>query len=78
MIAPVAVLKVSPDERDGEIAKVIGAVPPAAVTGVKDVAAVVAVKVLVAIARVVERAGDMVSENVLVAVAAAASVTVTV
>ena len=78
MIAPVVVLKVSPDGKDGEIAKAIGAVPPAAVTGVKDVAAVVAVKVLVAIARVVERAGDMVSENVLVAVAAAASVTVTV
>ena len=78
MIAPVAVLKVSPDERDGEIAKVIGVVPPAAVTGVKDVAAVVAVKVLVAIASVVESAADMVSENVLVAVAAEASVTVTV
>ena len=78
MIAPVVVLKVSPDGKDGEIAKAIGAVPPAAVTGVKDVAAVVAVKVLVAIERVVESAGDMVSENVFVAVAAAASVTVTV
>jgi hypothetical protein len=78
VIAPVVVFSDNPEGRDGEIAKAIGAVPPAAVTGVKDVAAVVAVKVLVAIARVVERAGDMVSENVLVAVAAAASVTVTV
>ncbi len=78
MIAPVEVLSVSPDGRDGEIEKVIGDVPPAAVTGVKDVAAVVAVKVLVAIASVVESAGDMASENVLVAVADDASVTVVV
>ncbi len=78
MIAPVAVFIDSPAGRDGEIAKEIGAVPPVAVTGVKDVAAVVAVKVLVAIASVVESAADMVSENVLVAVAAEASVTVTV
>jgi hypothetical protein len=58
--------------------KTMGAVPPAAVTGVKEVAAVVAVKVLDAIARVVERAGDIANENVLVAVADDASVTVTV
>ncbi len=78
MIAPVAVLKVSPDERDGEIAKVIGVVPPAAVTGVKDVAAVVAVKVLVAMARVVERAAEITSANVLALLAPLASVAVIV
>ena len=78
MIAPVDVLSVSPDGSDGEIEKVIGDVPPDAVTGVKDVAAVVAVKVFVAIASVVESAGDMASENVLVAVADDASVTVVV
>ena len=78
MIAPVVVLKVSPDGKDGEIAKVIGVVPPAAVTGVKDVAAVVAVKVLVAIARVVERAAEITSANVLALLAPLASVAVTV
>jgi hypothetical protein len=77
-MAPVEVLKLKPAGRDGEIARVMEDVPPDAVTGVKDVAAVVAVKVLVAMASVVERAADMVSENVLVAVAAEASVTVTV
>ena len=77
-MAPVEVLKLKPAGRDGEIARVMGDVPPEAVTGVNDVAAVVAVKVLVAIASVVESAADMVSENVLVAVAAEASVTVTV
>ena len=39
-MAPVAVLSASPDGREGEIEKVIGDVPPVAVTGVKDVAAV--------------------------------------
>jgi hypothetical protein len=78
VIAPVDVLSASPAGRDGEMEKTIGAVPPAAVTGVKDVAAVVAVSVLVAMARVVESAGDIASENVLVAVADDASVTVTV
>jgi hypothetical protein len=58
--------------------KAIGAVPPVAVTGVKEVAAVVAVRVFDVIARVVESAGDIASENVLVAVADDASVTVTV
>ena len=52
--------------------------PPDAVTGVKDVAAVVAVRVVVAIARVVVRAGEIANENVLVAVADEESVTVTV
>ena len=77
-MAPVEVLKDRPADKDGEIAKVIGDVPPAAVTGVNDVAAVVAVKVLVAMARVVERAERTSSVNVFVAVADAASVTVTV
>jgi hypothetical protein len=77
-MAPVEVLKDRPADKDGEIAKVIGDVPPAAVTGVKDVAAVVAVKVLVAMARVVERTEAISSENVFVAVAEPASVIVTV
>jgi hypothetical protein len=78
VIAPVEVLKVRPDGRDGEIAKVIGEVPPVAVTGVKDAAAVVAVSVFDAMARVVERTERTSSENVFVAVVEAASVIVTV
>jgi hypothetical protein len=56
--------------------KVIGAVPPVAVTGVKDAAAVVAVSVLVAMARVVVRAGEITSANVLPLVALLESVAV--
>ena len=78
VIAPVEVFIDSPAGRDGAIAKVIGAVPPVAVTGVKDVAAVVAVRVFVAIARVVERTERTSSENVFVAVVEEASVIVTV
>ena len=78
MIAPVAVFSVSPAGREGETEKAIGDVPPVAVTGVNEVAAVVAVRVFVAMASVVESAGEIASENVLVAVAADASVTVTV
>ena len=58
--------------------KAIGAVPPDPVTGINDVAAVAAVRVFDAMARVVESAGDIARENVLVAVADVASVTVTV
>ena len=49
-----------------------------AVTGVKDVAAVVAVRVFVAMASVVPRTEATSSENVFDAVADVASVTVTV
>jgi hypothetical protein len=77
-MAPVEVLKDRPADKDGEIAKVIGDVPPDAVTGVKDVAAVVAVKVLVAMASVVERAAEITSANVLALLAPLASVAVTV
>jgi hypothetical protein len=77
-MAPVEVLKDRPADKDGEIAKVIGDVPPAAVTGVKDVAAVVAVKVLVAMARVVESAAEITSANVLALLAPLASVAVIV
>ena len=66
-----------PEGRDGEIAKVIGAVPPVAVTGVKD-AADDAVSVSDAIARVVESADEITSANVLALVALVASVAVTV
>ncbi len=78
MIAPVEVLSESPDGRDGAIAKVIGDVPPDAVTGVKDVAAVVAVKVLVAMASVVESAGEITRAKLLLLVALLASVAVIV
>jgi hypothetical protein len=77
-MAPVEVLKDRPADKDGEIAKAIGDVPPAAVTGVKDVAAVVAVKVLVAMARVVESAAEITSANVLALLAPLASVAVIV
>jgi hypothetical protein len=49
-----------------------------AVTGVKDVAAVVAVRVFVAMASVVARAGEITSANIFALVAALASVAVTV
>jgi hypothetical protein len=58
--------------------KAIGALPPVDVTGVKDVAAVPALIVWVAIARVVERAVEIVSANVLALVALLASVAVIV
>jgi hypothetical protein len=53
-------------------------VPPDDVTGVNDVAAIAAVRVSAAIARVVESAAETVSEKVLVALPEAASETVTV
>ena len=67
----------SPDGRDGEIARVIGDVPPLVVTGVNDVATALAVSVSDAINNVVESAADTVRENVFVAVTDAESVTVT-
>ena len=78
MIAPVAVFIESPDGRDGEIARVIGDVPPLAVTGINDVAATAAVKVSLEIASVVDRADETVSAKVLELVAPLASVAVTV
>jgi hypothetical protein len=78
VIAPVDVLSESPDGRAGEIAKVIGDVPPDAVTGVNDVADVPALIVWVAIARVVVSADETVSANVLALVALLESVAVIV
>ncbi len=78
MMAPVEVFIAKPDGSDGEIARVIGDVPPLAVTGINDVAATDAVRVLLEIARVVESAGETVSANVLALVAPLASVAVTV
>jgi ribosomal protein L24 len=77
VIAPVVVFRLKPAGRDGEIAKVIGAVPPVVVTGVKD-AADDAVSVSDAMASVVERADEITSANVLALVALVASVAVTV
>ena len=71
-------MSVSPDGKEGEIAKVIGDVPPDAVTGVKDVAAVVAVRVFVAMASVVESAGEITRAKVLLLVALLESVAVIV
>jgi hypothetical protein len=77
VIAPVAELTDKPDGRVGEIDKVIGDVPPLDVTGVNDVAAIAAVRVSAAIARVVESAVEIVSEKVLELVAPLTSVAVT-
>jgi hypothetical protein len=76
-MAPVEVFIARPVGRDGEIAKVIGAVPPLAVTGVELVATAPAVNVSDAIASVVVRAVEIVSEKVLELVAPLTSVAVT-
>lgn len=78
VMAPVEVFIDSPDGRDGDIARLIGDVPPLVVTGVNGVAAALAVSVSEAMARVVVRATETVREKVLVALPDAASVTVTV
>ena len=77
-MAPVEVLIVKPDGSDGEIARVIGDVPPLAVTGINEVAAALAVSVLLAIWSVVERAVEMVNAKVLELVTPLESVAVTV
>jgi len=68
----------SPEGRDGEIARVMGDVPPLAVTGVNDVAAALAVKVWLEIASVVESGPLITSANVFELVAPLESVAVTV
>ena len=77
-MAPVEVFIESPDGRDGEIAKVIGDVPLLAVTGLNEVAVALSVRVSDVVANVVDRAAEIVSEKVFVAVTDAESVTVTV
>jgi hypothetical protein len=77
-MAPVEVFIVKPDGSDGEIVRLIGDVPPLAVTGINDVAATEAVRVLLEIASVVESAVETVSAKVLELVAPFASVAVTV
>jgi hypothetical protein len=77
-MAPVEVFKAKPDGRDGEIARVIGDVPPLTVTGINDVAAVLAVKVWLEIASAVDSAVETVKANVFALVAPLASVAVTV
>jgi hypothetical protein len=76
-MAPVEVFIAKPDGRDGEIARLIGDVPPLAVTGINDVAATDAVRVLLEIASVVESAVEIVSAKVLELVAPLISVAVT-
>ena len=77
-MAPVEVFIANPDGRDGEIARLMGDVPPLTVTGINDVAAVLAVKVSLEIASVVDSAVETVKANVFALVAAVASVAVTV
>ena len=77
-MAPVDALIAKPDGRDGEIARVIGDVPPLTVTGINEVAAVLAVKVWLEIASVVDSAVETVKANVFALVAPLASVAVTV
>ena len=78
VIAPVEVLIVRPVGSDGEIEKVTGEVPPLAVTGVEEAAAIVAVNVSDAITSVVVSTAETISENVLVVLPPTESVTVTV
>ena len=78
MIAPVEVLIVRPVGSDGEIARVIGEVPPDDVTGIALVATIPAVNVSEAIASVVVRAAETASAKVFELVAPLASVAVTV
>lgn len=78
MIAPVEELIARPDGSDGEIAKVAGAVPPEAVTGIKLVATALAVKVSDGFASVVVSAAEIASAKVFELVAPLASVAVTV
>ena len=78
VIAPVEVLIARPVGSVGEIDRVIGDVPPLAVTGVNEVATALAVSVSDAIANVVESAAETFNEKVFVAVTEAESVTVTV
>jgi hypothetical protein len=78
VIAPVDVFIVKPLGRDGEIEYTIGDVPPDATTGIRFGATALAVKVSDAIASVVESTDSTDKEKLFVAVADAASVTVTV
>ena len=78
MIAPVEELMVRPVGSDGEIARVIGEVPPDDVTGIALVATIPAVNVSEAIASVVVRAAETASAKVFELVAPLASVAVTV
>ncbi len=77
-MAPVAVFIAKPVGRDGEIARVIGEVPPDDVTGVKLVASALAVKVSEATPKLVVSAAETNNENVFELVAPLASVAVTV
>jgi hypothetical protein len=78
VIAPVDVLKLNPAGRVGEMEKARGAVPPDPVTGINDVAAVAAVRVVLAIAWVAVSGPLIDSANTLALVALLASVAVTV
>lgn len=78
VIAPVDVFSASPEGNPGDIAKVIGEVPPVVVTGVKAEVASVAVRVFVAIATEAVKVGEISRVKVLVAVSEIESVTVIV
>jgi acyl-CoA hydrolase len=76
--APVELIIAKPVGREGETVKVNGAVPSTATTGIKVDVACVAVRTTVGTATLVEMIAVTPNENVLVAVADDASVTVTV
>jgi hypothetical protein len=78
VIAPVDVFIAKPVGRVGVIPRVIGEVPPLAVTGVKLAATALAVKVSEVITSVVVRAAETLSMKVFELVAPLASVAVTV
>jgi hypothetical protein len=77
VMAPVAEFIDKPAGRDGEIVRVIGVVPPLAVTGINEVAGTAAVRVSDAMTNVVESAVDTVRKNIFELVAPFTSVAVT-
>ena len=77
-MAPVEVLIDKPEGSAGEIEYANGEVPPVAVTGVKEVATAFAVRVSVAMTRVVDNPVEITKANVFALTAPLTSVAVTV
>jgi hypothetical protein len=77
-MAPVEVLIDKPEGSAGEIEYANGAVPPEPVTGVKEVAAALDVRVSVAMTRVVDNPVEITRANVFALIAPLTSVAVTV
>jgi hypothetical protein len=77
-MAPLPVLSERPAGKVGETEYTTGEVPPVAVTGVKEVATELAVRISVAITRVVDSSVEITKANVFALVAPLTSVAVTV